>query len=117
MIKKLVSKTTAKSSSKKKSKLLNGPKDESLHFLIEKGKKDGHLTYEEIMEYADKNGLTEQDTEQLFKVFDKEHIELVTADEIEQGEPSIEHLDIEHDSASPLKTKLESSLSFEAEDL
>lgn len=121
MIKKILKKSMSKHASvvKKKVKTAGLSNAEFMRIMIEKGKKNGHVTYEEVMEYADKNGFTEQDTEQLFKSFDKEHIELITADELAQGSATtLEDFDIEQE-ASPvqLKTKLESSLSFESDDI
>ena len=50
--------------------------------LIERGKRDGILAYEEIVELGHKHHLTDRDTEELLKLFEKENIEMVTQEEI-----------------------------------
>lgn len=78
-------------------------KDEMIAEIVERGKQAGHLTYEELMEFGDKNHLTEQETEQLLRVCDKENIELITQEELDQADSS----SLDHDEESPSKkTKL-----------
>lgn len=54
--------------------------------LIERGKRDGVLAYEEIIELGQKHHMNDKDTEELLKVFEKENIELVTQEELEGGD-------------------------------
>ena len=57
--------------------------DELVNELVDKGKKRGLLTYEEVIEFGDKNELNEQDTEKLLRRLDKENVDLVTQEELE----------------------------------
>ncbi len=89
-----------KPSSKKKSatKTLATPqqteatKQAAIVDLIERGKQAGRIAYEEIMDFSDKHHLSEQETEQLLRQCDKENIDLVTQEEVEDtGIEVIEH--------------------------
>jgi RNA polymerase primary sigma factor len=51
--------------------------------LLERGKRDGVLAYEEIIELGQKHHMSEKDTDELLKLFEKENIELVTQEELE----------------------------------
>jgi len=51
--------------------------------LLERGKRDGVLAYEEIIELGQKHHMNDKDTEELLKLFEKENIELVTQEELE----------------------------------
>ena len=81
--KKTKTSTTSKSTAKKGKNSSLESHDDLVNELIEKGKKKGVLTYEEIIEFSDKNHLAEQDTEKLLRRLDKENIDLVTQEELE----------------------------------
>jgi len=51
--------------------------------LLERGKRDGVLSYEEIIELGHKHHLSDKDTEELLKLFEKENIEMITQEEME----------------------------------
>jgi RNA polymerase primary sigma factor len=57
-------------------------KDE-LEEYVEKGRKTRVLSYEEVMDFAERNKLQEQETSDMLRLFEKENIELVMHDEIE----------------------------------
>ncbi len=78
-------------------------KEASIVQLIERGKQTGVLTYEEIMDFGEKHNLSESEVEQLLKVCDKEHIDLVTHEEFESSQPDI---DIEDEDTSEGKSKV-----------
>ncbi|TET06147.1 RNA polymerase sigma factor RpoD [Candidatus Dependentiae bacterium] len=83
---------------------------ELMAVLLEKGKRYGFLTYEEIIEFSDKNNLREEETNDLLSCLEKENIDLFLQEELE-GSTNIE--DFEQDegvSNLDFKTKLESSL-------
>ena len=83
--------------------------------LIEKAKKKGTLTYEEVIEFADKNHLSEKETATILRTLEKEHIELVTQEELE-GDGLKKDADLEEEpSRIKLKAKLESSLDLDEE--
>lgn len=58
-------------------------KKELINELIEEGKKHNSLTYEEVIEFSDKNNLTEKETNALLVRIEKEHIELIMQEELE----------------------------------
>ena len=64
-------------------------KTELTNELIDKGKKGGFLTYEEVIEFSDKNNLNEQETNELLGRFDKEHIDLVLQEELDHAAGSV----------------------------
>src|SRR5579885_754627 len=80
--------------------------------LLETGKKNNILTYEEVIEFSEKNHLNEIETNSLLRQIEKEHIELVMQDELENSKTaSLE--EIEKDEEAPrvkLKEAFESSL-------
>jgi RNA polymerase primary sigma factor len=74
--------------------------------LLEKGKDSGNLlTYEEVMEFADKNTLNEQATNKLLRLIEKENIELVTLEELKNDAPDLYGSDDEA-KKTPLKGKM-----------
>ena len=95
-------------------------KKELIDELVEKGKKNSILTYEEVIDFGEKHHLNEQETNDLLRILDKEHIELVTQEELDKAD--IETNDFEKEDEglshpSRLKAKLESSLDLDSEDL
>ena len=86
--------------------------------LVIKGKKLGYLTYEEIMEFSHKHQLSDQDTNNLMRIFDKENIELLMQEELDANSPDLH--DFEKDDeplkSKNLKEKLESSLDLDVDE-
>ena len=60
-------------------------KNESIEALIEKGKEHGMLSYEEMIAFNEANHLSEKEANDLLKLLEKEHIELVMEDEIDSA--------------------------------
>lgn len=91
---------------------------ELLDGLIEKGKKTGVLSYEEFLDFADKNNLSENDINSLLRIFEKENIELVMQEEI-KSEPE-DFIDFEKEeeirAKAHLKSHIDTSLDFVDED-
>ncbi len=90
---------------------------ELIDAILERGKKNGVMSYEEVIEFADRNHLSEVDTSDLLKLFEKENIELVTLEELETEHGHIESLgkdDIEANHR--FKTPLEDSLNYVGEE-
>jgi RNA polymerase primary sigma factor len=58
-------------------------KKELINELIEEGKKNSSLTYEEVIEFSDKNHLSEKETNALLLRIEKEHIELIMQEELD----------------------------------
>jgi len=91
-------------------------KKEILEELIEKGKKSNALSYEEVIEFSDKNDLSEKETNQLLRIFEKENIELVMQEELSSSdntEGDLTERDDEFSRVQNLKAKIGSSLEFD----
>lgn len=84
--------------------------------FIDKGHKAGVITYEEIIEFGERNTLSEQDTNELLRRLEQEHIDVVMAEELESDE-GVEEFQPEHEDLSPvdLKSRLESSMELQGE--
>jgi len=93
-------------------------KEELIEEFIAKGKKEGFLTYEELIEFGDKNSLSEQETSGMLRKLEKEHVELITQEELENSQIGGSELDSEEIAAARLKlqSKLSSSLNLEDEE-
>jgi len=87
-------------------------KQELMVEFIDKGKRDGFLTYEEVIEFSDKNNLSEQETNELLGKLEKEHIDLVLREEIESGSGvGVEDIDQSDEiSRIDFKSKVEGSM-------
>lgn len=86
-------------------------KSELIEALLEKGKKQGLLAYEEVIEFGDKHQLTEAETNDLLKVLEKEHIELLMQDEIEVSK-KFQETEEDLPVGLELKTKIEATINL-----
>lgn len=84
--------------------------DKQVAAMIEKGKAEGVLSYEELMAFTTKNKLSEEDTNELLSVLEKENIDLILQEELEGGMSEGGMFGEEEASGSPLKKDLKSSL-------
>ncbi|MCL5876065.1 MAG: RNA polymerase sigma factor RpoD [Candidatus Dependentiae bacterium] len=87
-------------------------KKELIEEFIEKGKVAGILTYEELIEFGDKNQLTETETNEMLKTFEREHVELVTQEEFDKTQNSMDDFKEEEElgGRSAIKSHLDGSL-------
>ena len=109
-------KTKKSSSTKKSSKDLDLQK-ELVNEFIEKGKKDGNVTYEEFIEFCDKNNFSEKETNNLLKTFEKKNIELIMEEELAGKDGELNDLEKEEGlSAAEMKVKLQTSLGIDSDD-
>jgi hypothetical protein len=79
--------------------------------LIERGKKQRYLTYEHVMEFGELNNLSEKEVNELIQNIEKNHIELVMQEELENkhiGDIADFHEDDEK--ISKIKTKLKTNI-------
>jgi RNA polymerase primary sigma factor len=109
-----ISKASAKKSGSKKTptkKELN-LKKELYENLLEKGKENGVLSYEEIITFNEKAHLSEQEANELLKVLEKEHIDLVMEEElVRSGEYSgSDKDDYNVDNKTEIKEKIATSI-------
>jgi len=87
--------------------------------LVEKGRQSGVVTYEEFLEFSDTNNLTENEINDILKIFEKENIELVMQNESEADADLLEYEKEDEDERSKahLKSHLETSLDYVDEEL
>jgi RNA polymerase primary sigma factor len=90
-------------------------KEELIHELVERCKKMSVITYEEIIEFGDKNSFTEHDTEKLLRLLDRESVELVTQEEVEESPVIADAYEDENLGQVKHTKSLEGSLGIEEE--
>src|SRR5882757_9402542 len=78
---------------------------EQLDELLERGRINGVLTYEEITEFAEEQALSERETEEILRVAEKKGIDLISQDELGSDDLLIKH-DEEGETAEHLQTKV-----------
>lgn len=84
--------------------------------LIERGKRDGVLAYEEIIELGQEHNLSDRDTEELLKLFEKANIELVTQEELDKADfDSVDDISSDEETSTS-RVMLTSSLDDDAEE-
>lgn len=113
---KSAAKTPAKTSSTKKPEGMDLTQ-ELIEGLVDKGKRTSMLSYEEVMEFADRNHLTDAETNDLLKLLDKENIELVMQEELEADNGALIDYEKDEDSSNiHLKSQIETSLDYAPEE-
>jgi RNA polymerase primary sigma factor len=85
---------------------------ELIEALVEKGRRAGMLSYEELMEFCDQNHLGEAETNDLLKTLEKENVELVMQEELEAEAGTLEGYEKEETAQPHIKAHLETSLDF-----
>jgi len=98
-------KTTVKKASKKVNNGIDLHK-EIIEEFIEKCKQSGILSYEELISFGDKNNVTETEINDILRIFEKENVELVTQEELEEDELKKE----EYEEVEPARLKLKAKL-------
>ncbi|MCX5922407.1 MAG: RNA polymerase sigma factor RpoD [Candidatus Dependentiae bacterium] len=90
-------------------------KKESIEEFIEKGKKHNLLTYEEVIEFCEKNHLVEQETNELLRTLEKENVELITQEEFETSQQGLEGYESDEtlERTTNIKAKLENSMQLD----
>lgn len=72
--------------------------DKQVSSLIEKGRSDGVITYEELVGFNQRHRLSEEDANELLRLLERENIDLISEDELETDTQDFDGL-IEADSA------------------
>lgn len=88
MVKKVISKAApADNSEKRKQTGASGIdlRRELIEELLDRARVNKILSYEEVIEFSDKNHLSEHETNNLLRLLEKENIELVMQDDIDTG--------------------------------
>lgn len=84
-------------------------KKELIDELIERGKQSRVLSYEEVIEFGDKNHLTDVETNNLLKLLEKENIDLAMQEEIDSDDDSYQTDEgTSFEKLQDIKTKLSS---------
>ena len=78
--------------------------------LIEKGATEGVLTYEELLSFTQKNTLSEDDTNELLRMLDKENIDLISQGDLDSGSSDYESFHGDELSAGGAKPDIKTSL-------
>ena len=103
--------TSIKAPSKTKPKVPSlDLKQELSDELIERGKRMTYLTYEELMAFSEKNHISEVEMNEILRLLEKEHVDLIMQDELEQDGVLLDKHEDDEAPHSELKSKLESSL-------
>lgn len=95
MVKKIVKSKVTKTDGVDKTKRTSGAvgvdlKKELIDELLERGKQSRVLSYEEVIEFGDKNHLTDVETNNLLKLLEKENVELAMQEEIDSDDKTYE---------------------------
>jgi len=101
--------TKTKAPTKKNLKKVSGSVDlhkEVIEEFIEKSKETGIISYEELINFGDKNNVTDQEINEILRIFEKENVELVTQEELE-GDPLKKE---EFEELEPARLKLKAKL-------
>ncbi|MBA3954671.1 RNA polymerase sigma factor RpoD [Candidatus Dependentiae bacterium] len=86
---------------------------ELIESLLEKGRRAGTMSYEELMEFCERNHLGEIETNELLKTLEKEHIELLMQEELDADATHLDDYEKEEEGTKVhLKSQFESSLDF-----
>ncbi len=86
--------------------------EKQIDVFIEKGRTDGVLTYEEVIAFNQKHKLSEEDANELLRLFERENIDLISQEELDAAGDDFDVL-IEGEESSRfagVKPDLESSL-------
>ncbi len=103
--KRLVSKSPGKSEKKVTLKDI----EKEVTTLIEKGKTEGVLTFRELVLFNQQHRLSEEEAGELLRMFEKEHIDLISQEDLDNGE-SLQGRDDDSGGFSTYKSKIETSL-------
>ena len=89
--------------------------EKSIEVLLEKGRAEGVLTYEDIFATVQRCKMSEEEAEDLLRLFDKENIDMVTEQELESEDEGISR-DEESVSRDAFKAKLDTWFEGDIED-
>lgn len=90
--------------------------EELIEGLLDKGKKVGLLTYEEVIAFGERNQIPENELNDIFKTIDKENIELVMQAELDSDAELVPFETDEAEKRPPLRTHIVETLEFGEEE-
>lgn len=91
-------------------------KDEILQTIVEKGKKIGALSYEEIIEFRQRYHLSDKETNELMRLLTQEGVELIIQEELDASPLESEFLKDDPRLSDDIKTQLDDSLDLDLEE-
>lgn len=115
MVKGKINKVKSTKKQDKKIADLDGSNTEVVDILLEKGRQSGIITYEELLEFCDRNNLSESETNDIIKILEKENVELIMEEELE-NETEIGYEKEDNIAKAHIKSHIESSLDYTDED-
>ncbi len=66
--------------------------DKQVNLLLERGRGEGVLTYEEVLTFAQKHKMNEENTSELLSFFEKENIDLISQADLDTSDAGIDSL-------------------------
>ncbi len=66
--------------------------DKHVASLLERGRTEGVLTYEELMSFNQRHRLSDEDSNELVRILERENIDLISQDELEAGSQDFDGL-------------------------
>ena len=88
---------------------------ELIEAFVEKGKKAGVVSYEEILEFCEQSHLSETETNELLRTLERENIELLMQEELE-GESEVESFEKEEERAATRAKNFENNFDYTDEE-
>lgn len=85
-------------------------KEELIEGLLDKGRRASVLSYEEVMDFGDRNHLQENEMSDLLKLLERENVELVMLDELEADVANFEDFEKEESVTIDFKGHIEGPL-------
>lgn len=92
--------------------------EKQLEMLLEKGRSEGVLTYEEVASFNYKHRIGEEDANELLRILDKENIDLISQEEFDAAGEGFQDYNAEETGPSfgSFKANLESTLDADSEE-
>ncbi len=84
--------------------------------LVERGKRNGFLTYESVLEFSEEHNFTDKEADELQQLLEKEHIDLVSLEDLEEEHNSIEDFESAETPKASLQTIELSEEGFDEEE-
>jgi RNA polymerase primary sigma factor len=91
-------------------------KEEIMQELLEKGRKNGFVTYEDLLEFGEDHNLTDQETEDLQHLFEKENISLISQEELDTTEAELDEYEHQEAPQAKIQPKIDLDEMLEEED-
>ncbi|MFH1643879.1 MAG: RNA polymerase sigma factor RpoD [bacterium] len=91
--------------------------DKQVEIILDKGRSEGVLTYEEVLAFGQKHNFDEENTSELLGMLEKENIDLISQEDLDVSSPDIDALLKTDDSSESFASKNDIESSLEKVDL